>query len=150
MESHNRTAFTAALVLDRRQQASASSITAVGVDQAGQRLYLGLEDGVLEEHAILRSELDARASLAARKHAAKKVRRQAAGGGPAAAGATATALGRQLQTAPHSSLQAILGIHHLSEIGLVVLLSEDGSVLLLDAETLEGRPLPLRWVPACC
>ena len=102
MESHNRSAFTAALVLDRRQQASASAITAVEVDQAGQRLYLGLEDGVLEEHAILRSEMGARASLAARKHAAKKVLRQAAGGGAVAA-ATATVLGRQLQTPRRSS-----------------------------------------------
>ena len=75
MDSHSRTAFTAALLLDRRQQhASSAAITAVGVDQAGQRLYLGLEDGLLEEHTILRSSSGVRASLAARKHAAKKVR----------------------------------------------------------------------------
>ena len=90
MEPHSRTAFTAALVLDRRQQSSAAAITAVAVDQAGQRLYLGLEDGVLEEHAILRTESGGvRASLAARKHATKKVRLRAAGGGAAVAAAAA-------------------------------------------------------------
>ena len=99
MEAHSRTAFTAALVLDRRQQAGA--ISAVGVDQAGRRLYLGLEDGVLEEHAIVRNELGARASLAARKHAAKKVRR--AGGGAVRRGHCSSIIGRPLQTAPRPS-----------------------------------------------
>ena len=68
-----RTAFTAALLLDRRQQGGAAPITAVAVDSSGQRLWLGLEDGVLEEHAILHSDLGVSASLAARKHACKKV-----------------------------------------------------------------------------
>ncbi|KAI3428666.1 hypothetical protein D9Q98_007489 [Chlorella vulgaris] len=68
----SRTAFTAALLLDRRHAANTAAITAVAVDQAGCRLYLGLEDGVLEEHAILHSSAGVRASLAARKHAAKK------------------------------------------------------------------------------
>jgi len=46
-----------------------------------------------------------------------------------------------------------VGIHHLASLGgssgsggptLLVLLTEDGSVLLLDGDSLEGRPLPLR------
>lgn len=78
MEAHRRTAFTAALLLDRRQQQGGGApagamITSVALSASGQRLYLGLEDGVLEEHAIQASQ-GARASLAARKHAAKRVR----------------------------------------------------------------------------
>lgn len=45
-------------------------------------------------------------------------------------------------------LQAVVGIHHLAFNGggpaLLVLLIEEGSVLLLDGDSLEGRPLPLR------
>lgn len=45
-------------------------------------------------------------------------------------------------------LQAVVGIHHLAFNGggpaLLVLLTEEGSVLLLDGDSLEGRPLPLR------
>ena len=54
-------------------------------------------------------------------------------------------------------VQAIVGIHHLASLGgssgsssgsggpaLLVLLTEDGSVLLLDGDSFEGRPLPLR------
>ena len=44
-------------------------------------------------------------------------------------------------------MQAILGIHLLPAQGLVVLLSEDGVVQLLDGDTLEGRALPLRCAP---
>ncbi|PRW44437.1 transforming growth factor-beta receptor-associated 1 isoform X1 [Chlorella sorokiniana] len=134
MDAHRRTAFTAALLLDRRQQqgGGGASITAVALSQGGQRLYLGLEDGVLEEHAIHIGPQGARASLAARKHAAKR---------------------------------AIVGIHHLPSLGgtsstsgggggapaaLLVLLTEDGSVLLLDGDSLEGRPLPLRHAVATC
>lgn len=80
MDAHRRTAFTAALLLDRRQ----GTITGVALSQGGQRLYLGLEDGVLEEHAIHIAAQGARASLAARKHAAKRVRTAAACGDDAA------------------------------------------------------------------
>ena len=78
MDAHRRTAFTAALLLDRRQQQGGGgvSITGVALSRGGQRLYLGLEDGVLEEHAIHIAAQGARASLAARKHAAKRVRRR--------------------------------------------------------------------------
>ncbi|KAL4433059.1 hypothetical protein ABPG77_006486 [Micractinium sp. CCAP 211/92] len=118
METHARTAFTAALVLDRRQQAQDTSATsAVAIDSASQRLYVGLEDGVLEEYALVHGAAGVRASLAARRHAAKK---------------------------------AILGIHALPEHGLIVLLSADGQVQVLDAETLEGQPLPLRNAVATC
>jgi hypothetical protein len=41
-------------------------------------------------------------------------------------------------------LQAITGIEVLPDHGLLVLLSEDGLVQLLESETLEGRVLPLR------
>lgn len=132
----SRTAFTAALLLDRRHAANTAAITAVAVDQAGCRLYLGLEDGVLEEHAILHSSAGVRASLAARKHAAKKVRRRRA------------LLNMQAPPFPFTSLcgmlQAILSIQLLAAHGLVLLLSEDGAAQLLDAETLEGQHLPLR------
>ena len=86
METHARCAFTAALLLDRRQHAvgSGAPITAVALDPSGRRLYLGLEDGVLEEHAVTRSEAGVRAALAARKHAAKKVSGRGGGGGSAA------------------------------------------------------------------
>ncbi|KAL4428207.1 hypothetical protein ABPG75_002296 [Micractinium tetrahymenae] len=118
IEPHARTAFTAALVLDRRQQGQDTSATsAVAIDSACQRLYVGLEDGVLEEHALVRGAAGVRAALAARRHAAKK---------------------------------AILGIHALPEHGLVVLMSEDGLVQVLDAETLEGQALPLRHAVATC
>lgn len=78
MDAHRRTAFTAVLLLDRRQQqgGGGSPITGVALSRSGQRLYLGLEDGVLEEHAIQPDAQGARASLAARKHAAKRVRRR--------------------------------------------------------------------------
>lgn len=136
MDSNSRTAFTATLLLDRRQ-ANSAAIAAVAVDRAGLRLYLGLEDGVLEEHAIVHSAPGPRSSLAARKHAAKKV---------PAASATANAC----LLLPHPALmlcmQAILGIHTLPDQGLVVLLGEDGLVQLLDAESLEGGALPLRCV----
>jgi hypothetical protein len=46
----------------------------VAVDQPCLRLYLGLENGQLEEHAIQHSDSGVTAALSARKHAAKKVR----------------------------------------------------------------------------
>lgn len=144
-EHHVRTAFTAALVLDRRQQAQDTSATsAVAIDSTGQRLYVGLEDGVLEEHALVRGTEGVRAALAARRHAARKVRPCDAFAldlrSPAPFWACKRAYTRLI------CLQAISGIHALPEHGLVVLLSEDGLVHVLDAETLEGQPLPLRWV----
>ena len=149
MEAHRRTAFTATLVLDRRSQqgAAGAPITAVALGQGGQRLYLGLEDGVLEEHAIEAEPQGARASLSARKHAAKRVRRR-----------RRRLLGLVWQPPlpciqrcpPSGCVQAVVGIHHLASLGpsggaaLLVLLTEDGSVLLLDGDSLEGRPMPLR------
>lgn len=45
----------------------------------------------------------------------------------------------------HPLPQAIVGIHHLpAPVGLLVLVCEDGAALLLDGDSLEGRPLPLR------
>lgn len=170
-ETHRRTAFTAALLLDRRQapSSSAAAITGVAVDQASQRLFLGLEDGVLEEHAILTGPQGARASLAARKHAAKKVCPPAAAAGTVAAAAPpllgffcsvgalqppVVALSQQALSP--ASRQAIVGIHHLaapasggSRGSLLVLLTEDGVVHLLDGDSLEGAPMPLRCVPSC-
>ena len=101
MEAHRSTAFTAALPLDRRHQGGATgpAITSVALSASGQRLYLGLEDGVLEEHAIQASQ-GARASLAARKHAAKRVRRRCRLlDVAAAAAAAATAVGVRAQPA---------------------------------------------------
>ena len=75
MEAPRRTAFQAGLVLDRRQAGqNVPAITAVAMEHAGRRLFLGLEDGWLEEHALLRGGAGVSASLAARKHAAKRVR----------------------------------------------------------------------------
>lgn len=99
---------------------------------------------MLEEHALVRGTEGVRAALAARRHAAKKVRPCDAFAldlrSPAPFWACKRAYTRLI------CLQAISGIHALPEHGLVVLLSEDGLVHVLDAETLEGQPLPLRWV----
>ncbi len=50
-------------------------VRAVGIDQTGRRLYLGLEDGVLEEYAVAHASTAVACSLAARRHVSKKVSR---------------------------------------------------------------------------
>lgn len=76
MEEH-RTAFTIRPLLDRRQAGGGGApIRALTVDASGSKLYLGLEDGVLEEHALAADA--AAASLTARKHVSKRVRQATA------------------------------------------------------------------------
>ena len=66
-----RSVLTLSLAISR----TTAPVRAVGVDQAGQRLYLGLEDGVLEEYAVLQQgSRGVQASLSARKHVCRKVR----------------------------------------------------------------------------
>jgi hypothetical protein len=69
------TAFKIWPVIDRRRQDGGAQqpIRAVGVDEAGSKLYLGLEDGLLEEHTLITEAGAVRASLSARKHVSKKV-----------------------------------------------------------------------------
>ena len=69
-----RSAFHIRAVLDRRP-AGGAPIRAVAVDEAGQRLYLGMEDGLLEEHSLATAGGGGGgASLTARKHVSKRVR----------------------------------------------------------------------------
>jgi hypothetical protein len=70
MEDQDRHIFDAWQVLDRRK----SAITAVAVDHTGSRLFLGLEDGVLEEYALInRHNGTPYASLTAKKPITLKV-----------------------------------------------------------------------------
>ena len=70
-EDDQRNVFNATLILDRR----GSQITAVGIDHQGTRLFVGLEDGMLEEYDVTVDENGARTSLTARKPITAKVRR---------------------------------------------------------------------------
>jgi hypothetical protein len=67
-----RKAFRAWLVHDRRNQPTAA-VTAVGMDQVGDRLFLGLEDGSIEEHRIVQDAQGTRSLLVARRQLSKKV-----------------------------------------------------------------------------
>ncbi|KAK9839815.1 hypothetical protein WJX81_003522 [Elliptochloris bilobata] len=49
-----------------------SLISTIAVDNAGERMYLGLTDGQLEEHRVHTLEQEVRVSLGARKHVGKK------------------------------------------------------------------------------
>lgn len=55
-------------------KAKNSQISSVAVNQAADRLYLGLTDGQLEEHRIVSGSAGLRASLGARKNVSRKVR----------------------------------------------------------------------------
>ena len=55
-------------------RAKNSQISCVAVNQAADRLYLGLTDGQLEEHRIVSGSAGLRASLGARKNVSRKVR----------------------------------------------------------------------------
>ncbi len=66
-----RTAFNLWAAHDHRSKTSL--ISTVAVDDAGERMYLGLTDGQLEEHRIDVTLQDVRVSLGARKHVGKKV-----------------------------------------------------------------------------
>lgn len=66
-----RTAFRVWPAYDHK--AKNSVISAVAVEQAGARLYLGLSDGQLEEHRVQLGPSSIRVALGARKHVGKKV-----------------------------------------------------------------------------
>ena len=70
-----RTAFESWLVLDRRGSAC---ISAIALDPPGRKLYLGLEDGYVEEHGIRERNGACTSLLAARKQVAKKASSTAA------------------------------------------------------------------------
>jgi hypothetical protein len=67
-EGTQRNVFNANLVLDRK-----SVITAVGIDHEGSRVFLGLEEGMLEEYSLDMLETSPTCSLTARKPIAAKV-----------------------------------------------------------------------------
>ncbi len=66
-----RVAFQRCLVHEHRNPNSA--ISALALDAAGTKLYLGFTDGQLEEYKITISFAQAKALLSARKHVGKKV-----------------------------------------------------------------------------
>ena len=70
-----QTAFKIWPVIDRRRQEGGpvQPIRSVAVDQGGSKLYLGLEEGLLEEHTLVKKTGTVAASLSARKHVSKKV-----------------------------------------------------------------------------
>lgn len=65
--------YKAHYVLDRRLQEQAPLITAACIDHSGDRLFLGLEDGLLEEYRLIHSDNSCSCSLSARKRIVKKV-----------------------------------------------------------------------------
>lgn len=68
-EGEHRNVFNANLVLDRK-----AVITAVGIDHEGSRVFLGLEEGMLEEYSLDMINASPVCSLTARKPIAAKVR----------------------------------------------------------------------------
>ena len=67
-ESEQRNVLNSTLVLDRK-----AVITAVAIDHHGSRIFLGLEDGMLEEYTLTMGESGVSASLTARKPIVAKV-----------------------------------------------------------------------------
>ena len=67
-----RTAFNIWPAYDHHSKTSV--ISTVAVDNAGERMYLGLSDGQLEEYRIEVLQQGVRVSLGARKHVGKKVK----------------------------------------------------------------------------
>ncbi|CAD7698296.1 unnamed protein product [Ostreobium quekettii] len=65
----SRTAFELNAVHQRRDQ---SRVTSVGVDGDGQRLYIGLDAGVLEEHRLMQTPSGIVARFSARRSVSKK------------------------------------------------------------------------------
>ena len=70
-EDEQRNVFNANLVLDRK-----ALITAVGIDHEGSRVFLGVEEGMLEEYSLDIVNTRPICSLTARKPIAAKVRTQ--------------------------------------------------------------------------
>lgn len=68
-EGERRKVFNATMVLDRR-----AVVTATAIDEQGTRMFLGLEEGMLEEYALAVDGSVATASLTARKPIVAKVR----------------------------------------------------------------------------
>jgi hypothetical protein len=68
-EGEQRNVFNANLVLDRK-----AVITAVGIDHEGSRVFLGLEEGMLEEYSLNMIDTSPICSLTARKPIVAKVR----------------------------------------------------------------------------
>jgi len=68
-EGEHRNVFNANLVLDRK-----AVITAVAIDPEGRRVFLGLEEGMLEEYSLDMIDTSPVCSLTARKPIAAKVR----------------------------------------------------------------------------
>lgn len=66
-EGEHRNVFNANLVLDRK-----AVITAVGIDHEGSRVFLGLEEGMLEEYSLDMINASPVCSLTARKPIAAK------------------------------------------------------------------------------
>ena len=66
--------FRAHLVHTHRSSAAPPQlISAVAVSDAGDKLYLGLSDGQLEEHRVLQQGDAVESSLIARKYVGKRV-----------------------------------------------------------------------------
>ena len=66
-----RTAFNLWPALDHHL--GTSKISSVAVTEDARTLYLGLNDGQIEEHSIAGGQQGVRTSLRARKHIGKKV-----------------------------------------------------------------------------
>lgn len=73
----SRTAFELNAVHQRRDQ---SHVMSVGVDGDGQRLYVGLNVGVVEEHRLMQTPSGIVARFSARRSVSKKVRLRISGG----------------------------------------------------------------------
>lgn len=160
MGSAERTVFKIWPALDRRHQPGASPIRAVAVDGSASKLYLGLEDGLLEEHTLVEAAGAVGCSLSARKHVSKRASLPGVdywcvvsatvpcSGLPAVLLQALlqrwrTAAGCALSSPPPT--QALVAIAHLGTAGCLTVLTDDGSVHLLDCESLKAQLLPLRW-----
>ena len=67
-EDEQRDVFNSTLIIDRK-----AVITAVAIDHDGSRLFIGLEDGILEEYSLQSDEKAVAASLTARKPISARV-----------------------------------------------------------------------------
>lgn len=67
-EDEQRDVFNSTLVIDRK-----AVITSVAIDHDGSRLFLGIEDGMLEEYSLQSDEKRVAASLTARKPISARV-----------------------------------------------------------------------------
>ena len=130
--------FQAHLVLTHKSSASqAQLVSAIAVSEAGDRLWLGLSDGQLEEHKLQQQGQAVTTSLVARKYVGKRVSRRRM---PAVAGPARHCRGRVALTWACMHVQPITDVTVLEGAQRLAITCE-GLLTLLQADSLTGQPV---------